>query len=192
MIDPSEDPLVDAAPLVPGLVLDIRYATAKNPFGRAVYDVALFALRRSVAERLARVEAALEPAGFRLIAYDGYRPLSVQRLLWELCPVPGYVAPPERGGNHNRGTAVDVGLADLAGAPVELPSEHDDFSERAHHDFAGATPAASRHRALLCAAMEAAGFSRNRMEWWHYDAPDAKLWPVADVPLSQILGGTTP
>lgn len=183
---------MDAAPLVPGLVLDIRYATAQNPFGRAVYDVPLFAVRRSVAGLLATVAESLAQQGYRLVAWDGYRPLSVQRLLWELCPVPGYVAPPERGGNHNRGTAVDVSLADLEGRPLELPSAHDDFSERAHHDFSGASPAAIRHRALLCAAMEEAGFTRNRMEWWHYDAPDPKRFPVADIPLSQLLGGTTP
>jgi len=29
-----------------------------------------------------------------------------------------------------------------------------------------------------------AGFRPNRMEWWHYDAPEARGAPVLDVPLS--------
>ena len=188
---PEPDPLVDAAPLVPGLVLDLRYATAANPFGRAVYEVAVFALRRSVAARLARVARALEAGGRRLVAYDGYRPVSVQRLLWELCPVPGFVAPPGRGSNHNRGAAVDVGLAEASGAPLEMPSDYDDFSERAHHAFEGCSETARAHRAALKGAMEAGGFLANRHEWWHYDAPDAAGFPLEDVPLSQLRNGRT-
>ncbi len=184
----SEDLLVDASALVPGLVLDLRYASDQNPFRRALYDVPVFAVRRSVAERLARVAEGLRPQGFRLVAFDGYRPVAVQRLLWELCPVPGYVAPPERGSNHNRGTAVDVGLADLEGKPVEHQSDHDEFTVRAHHGFPGASEAAKKHAGILKAAMEAAGFTSNRMEWWHYDAPDPKAASVEDVPLAELRG----
>ena len=183
-----DDPLVDAAALVPGLVLDLRYARADNAFRRAVYDVPVFALRRSVAERRAGGARALAAEGLRLVAFDGYRPLSVQRLLWQLCPVVGYVAPPERGSNHNRGTAVDVSLADARGTPVEMPCDYDEFSARAHHDDAGCSPAAQRNRSELKRAMEAAGFSANRMEWWHYDAPDARAAALEDVPLAALKG----
>lgn len=176
---------MDAAPLVPGLLLDVRYARADNVFGRAVYDAAVFALRRSVATRLARVQADLASEGLALVAFDGYRPLSVQRLLWEICPVPGYVAPPERGSNHNRGTAVDVGLA-RAGAPLPMPSGFDEFSERAHADFAGGSEEARRNRDRLRGAMERHGFSVNSKEWWHFDAPGARDAAVADVPLSSL------
>jgi D-alanyl-D-alanine dipeptidase len=183
-----DDPLVDAAPYVPGLVLDLRYATCRNPFQQVVYDAAVFALRRSVAVRLAEVGRALQDRGLRLVAFDGYRPLSVQRRLWELCPVPGYVAPPERGSNHNRGTAVDVGIARADGTLVELPSDHDAFGEAAHHDFPGCSPAAAANRALLLGVMRRAGFRENRMEWWHYDAPGALDHPVLDLPLSALRG----
>jgi D-alanyl-D-alanine dipeptidase len=181
-----DDPLVDAAPLVPGLVLDLRYATAQNPFGRVLYDAAVFALRRSVALRLAVVARALAAQELRLVAFDGYRPVSVQKLLWDLCPVVGYVAPPERGSNHNRGTAVDASLADAQGHALEMPCDYDEFSERAHHDHAGCSALAARHRALLRQTMEDAGFGANRMEWWHYDAPDARSFPIEDVPLSAL------
>jgi len=190
MTPAEHDPLVDAATLVPGLVVDVRYATADNTFGRPVYDAAVFALRRSVANSLAEVARALLPRGHRLIGLDGYRPLEVQRLLWKLCPVPGFVAPPERGSNHNRGTAVDVTLADLAGNPLEMPSAFDEFSPRAHHTFEACSEVARHHRAVLRTAMEAAGFTINSMEWWHYDAANARAWPVEDVPLSSLAGVT--
>jgi zinc D-Ala-D-Ala dipeptidase len=41
----------------------------------------------------------------------------------------------------------------------------------------------AERRALLRAAMEAAGFRINRMEWWHYEAPEAHGAPLLDVPL---------
>lgn len=183
-----DDPLVDAAHIVPGLVLDLRYATTNNPFREVVYDAPVFALRRSTALRLAGAGRDLLERGLRLVAFDGYRPLSVQRRLWELCPVPGYVAPPERGSNHNRGTAVDVGLARADGMLVELPSDHDAFGDAAHHDFAGCSRAAAANRALLLDVMRRAGFSPIAMEWWHYDAPGAREHDVLDVPLSAIRG----
>jgi D-alanyl-D-alanine dipeptidase len=187
-VESLADPLVDATPIVPGLVLDLRYATLRNPFHEAVYDAAVFALRRSVALRLADAARALESRRLRLVAFDGYRPLSVQRRLWEICPVPGYVASPERGSNHNRGTAVDVGLADAGGTLLELPTDHDDFGEAAHHGFAGCSAAAVANRELLLRVMRDAGFTENSKEWWHYDAPGAGEHEVLDVPLSSLRG----
>lgn len=145
-------------------------------------------LRRSVASRLARVQEDLASEGLSLVAFDGYRPVSVQRLLWEICPVPGYVAPPERGSNHNRGTAVDVGLA-RDGRALPMPSAFDEFGERAHADFAGGSEEARANRDRLRAAMERHGFAVNSKEWWHFDAPDARAAAVADVPLSALAAG---
>jgi len=38
----------------------------------------------------------------------------------------------------------------------------------------------------LRSAMESAGFKRNRMEWWHYDLPDTRTYPVLDEPFSAL------
>ena len=37
---------------------------------------------------------------------------------------------------------------------------------------------------ILREAMMAEGFLPNRMEWWHFDLPDAGPYPVLDVPLA--------
>ena len=56
----SEDPLVDAAGVVPGLIVDLAYARSDNIAGRALYPPdAKCLLRRSVAQRLARAADAL-------------------------------------------------------------------------------------------------------------------------------------
>jgi D-alanyl-D-alanine dipeptidase len=178
--------VVDAARAVPDAVLDLRYATARNFVGRALYPAgARCLLLRPVADRLARAAARLRASGFRLRLYDCYRPISVQREMWRVVPRPGLVANPAKGSNHNRAAAVDVGLAGADGGAVELPTDFDAFERRARADaIEGVTPAARRHRDLLRAALEAEGFRVNRAEWWHFDAPEARRAPVLDLPLA--------
>lgn len=180
---PTPPPLVEAREVVPDLVVDLRYATRDNFLKEAVYPAtARCLLLAETAERLKAAADALRPRGFRLKVYDCYRPLAVQWKMWRILPRPGYVADPRKGGNHNRGAAVDLTLATKDGREVEMPTPFDTFSPRAHHGDAQASPAARRHRELLREAMEAAGFKKNRMEWWHYDLPDATKRPVLDVP----------
>ena len=76
---PPEPELVDATKVVPGLALDIRYATADNFTGQKLYDVARCLLRPKVAESLAKAQALLKPKGYALKVFDCYRPFSVQK-----------------------------------------------------------------------------------------------------------------
>jgi D-alanyl-D-alanine dipeptidase len=184
---PAAPALLDVATLLPDAVLDLRYATDRNFTGSALYPAAARCLLRpEVAARLVRAAAALRAQGYRLRLFDCYRPLAVQRALWARFPQRGLVADPARGGsNHNRGAAVDVGLADTQGGPVELPTDFDAFGPLARADAVkGVSQAAQQHRGHLRAAMEAAGFRVNRAEWWHYDAPEAQGAPLLDVPLA--------
>lgn len=175
-------PLVEVQSAVPDAVIDLRYATADNFLGEAVYpDTARCLLLPEAAARLEKAAEVLRAQGFRLKVYDGYRPLEVQRKMWKLFPKPGYVADPAKGGNHNRGAAVDLTLVTLAGAEVEMPTAFDSFTRAAHHGYAGGTAESRRNRERLRRAMEGAGFRRNRMEWWHYDLPDARKHPVLDI-----------
>jgi D-alanyl-D-alanine dipeptidase len=182
----AADPLVDVRTVVPGVVLDVRYAAARNLLGKAVYPESAAFLRRSTAVKLARAAAALKARGRRLVIYDAYRPLSVQRLLWAAKPDRRFVADPARGSIHNRGGAVDVGLADAEGKPLALPTDFDEFSPRAAHGAKGVPPQAAANAAELKAAMTAAGFKALAEEWWHYEDPAAKDWPLLDVPFKEL------
>ncbi|GHG94075.1 D-alanyl-D-alanine dipeptidase [Comamonas sp. JC664] len=175
--------LVDATTVVADLVVDLRYATEDNFLKRKVYpDSARCLLLPESAQRLKKAADALRAKGYRLKVYDCYRPRAVQWEMWKIMPVPGYVANPRTGSNHNRGGAVDLTLTTLEGQEVEMPTPFDTFSPAAHHGYAGGTEASRKHREILREAMEGVGFKRNRMEWWHYDLPDAKKRPVLDVP----------
>lgn len=182
---PASPPgLVDVAARLPDALLDIRYATAGNFVGRPLYPVARCLLHPDAAARLERAAAALRKRGFRLLLFDCYRPLSVQRELWKAMPKRGFVADPATGSHHNRAAAVDLSLADLSGTPVEMPTGYDAFGPKARAWATdGVSPTARRHRDLLRGAMTAAGFAVNPVEWWHFDAPGAALLPLLDLPL---------
>jgi D-alanyl-D-alanine dipeptidase len=175
------DDLIDVHDAIADAVIDLRYATADNFTGAAVYPKATCKLRRAVVERLAEVAAALRAYDRRLVLWDCYRPKSIQKIFWKRVPDPRYVAPPKLGSRHSRGAAVDVALADRDGALLAMPTGFDDFTARAHRSRAQRAhfPEAAR----LDAAMIAAGFVGLATEWWHYDAPEADRYGLSDEPL---------
>jgi D-alanyl-D-alanine dipeptidase len=175
---------VDAALAVPGLRVELRYATAANLTGKPLYHSARCLLRPEVARALARAQLALSKQGLGLLAWDCYRPLSAQRALWRVYPHPGFVANPRTGSNHNRGAAIDLTLVDLAGRPLEMPTPFDSFDPRAHQGATeGVSPEAQKNREILRRAMTSVGFTPIRKEWWHFDAAHALAYPLLDLPL---------
>ncbi|MBX3028349.1 D-alanyl-D-alanine dipeptidase [bacterium] len=176
--------LVDAAALIPGLRLDLRYATPRNFTGRALYATPRCLLRPAVVERLARAQQAATAQGLGLKVYDCYRPLSVQRAMWTLVPDERYVADPAKGSRHNRGAAVDLTLVDASGRELAMPTGFDDFSARAHRDYQDLPPAALANRARLERLMTEAGFTGLPTEWWHFDADGWERFEVLDLPLN--------
>ncbi|MEI8345631.1 MAG: M15 family metallopeptidase [Candidatus Omnitrophota bacterium] len=182
----AQNPLIDVNKADPTIRVEVKYASADNFMKEILYPEARCLLLRPTAERLVRVQARLKPMGYCLKVFDGYRPLSVQKKMWERFPLDGFVANPAKGSNHNRGAAVDLTLTDLQGAELEMPSVYDEFSERAHRDYAKASPTALAHRKILEDAMTAEGFRGLPSEWWHFDDPDAKKYPILDLPLSDV------
>lgn len=156
-----------------GIRVCLRYSTRFHAVGSPVYRrYARCLLRKSVAERLCRVQHRLEAQGFGILIWDAYRPREAQKRLWEICPNPLFVAPPGRGSIHSRGAAVDITLVRKDGRPVPMPCDFDTFSLRAHTDFQRGNPTALRNRDLLQEAMQAEGFRSYRGEWWHFTDPD--------------------
>ncbi|MBL9080033.1 MAG: serine hydrolase [Planctomycetes bacterium] len=179
--------LVELAPFAPTLRFDLRYATADNFLGTAVYPATARArLQRPAAEALARVQQALAADGLGLLVFDAYRPWSVTRLFWDAVPahLHHFVADPAEGSRHNRGCAVDLTLCDLAtGEPVAMPSGFDEFTPRAYADWPGGTSEQRWFRERLRRAMAAEGFTVHEHEWWHFDFADWRQYPIGNAPL---------
>lgn len=184
-----EPDLVELIKLDPTIKLDIRYATKNNFLGRRVYKQARAFLQRPAAEALVRAHQSLRRQGYGLVVFDGYRPWSVTKKFWDATPEDKkiFVADPAKGSRHNRGSAVDLTLFDLAtGKQVKMPGEYDEMTERSHINYACAEPEAKRLRDLLRTAMEAEGFAVYEPEWWHYDFKDWQQYPILNIGFSDM------
>lgn len=181
--------LVDLAQFDPRIKLDVRYATKNNFAGEQVYPEPRVFLQRPAAEALKRVQDDLQNKGFGLLVYDGYRPWSVTRRFWDITPPEKreFVADPAKGSRHNRGCAVDLSMVDIkTSAPVEMPTDYDEFTERAYPSYAGGTEQSRKNRDILRRAMEAHGFKVYPSEWWHFDYPGWEKYRIMDIPFSAI------
>lgn len=166
------DTLVEIQQLDTTIRLDIRYATANNFSGQAVYAEPRAFLQKAAAQALLAAHRTLRRQGYGIMVYDAYRPWSVTKLFWDITKPEHreFVADPAQGSRHNRGCAVDVTLYDLAtGKAVEMTGDYDEWSERSYPHYTGGTAEQRRLRDLLRRHMEAAGFTVYPTEWWHFD-----------------------
>jgi zinc D-Ala-D-Ala dipeptidase len=190
--------LADIRAYSPGIVLDIRYATAKNFTGKPVdgYRAGKCLLHDAAARALAAVENDLRGRGYGLVIFDCYRPQRAvaEFMVWAKAPddpqskamyypeldksslVPDYIA--EKSG-HSKGATADIGLLDCRAGdcrPVDMGTPFDFFGIQANTDWTGASPAQKASRKLLLEAMAAQGFVNYPLEWWHF------TWKAGELP----------
>lgn len=182
---PTQDPLVEVAAQDGRIRVLAVYATPDNFVGEALYPEPRIFLRRSAMERLSRVQSALESRGMGLMVFDGYRPWSVTRRMWEVIGDPDYVADPSKGSRHNRGMAVDVTLVDGRGNRLPMPTDFDAFVPEARADAEVLEPMRTNRRVLI-EAMAAQGFRVLSSEWWHFDCDGWEERALLDVPIERI------
>ena len=178
--------LVDLQKEIPGLLVDLRYSTKNNFFGKDVYgELTRCYLQPEVASSLKKAHSALQQKDSTLtfLVYDGVRPLSVQQILWDELDKPEkikplYVADPQKGSLHNYGVAVDLSIADIrTGKSLDMGTDFDFFGYPAYPDREGQMLREGKineqqveNRQLLRKVMNAAGFKGIGSEWWHFNA----------------------
>jgi D-alanyl-D-alanine dipeptidase len=184
-----EPDLVDLSALSATIQFDIRYATSRNFMGTAFYPTPRAFLQRPAADALLGVHRELGKQGLGLLVYDAYRPWYVTKMFWDATPQDkkNFVADPARGSRHNRGAAIDLTLYDLkSGMPLPMPSGYDEFTERAHPDFAGGSQEERQNRDLLRKVMEDHGFQVYKYEWWHYDYQEWREYPILNLTFYEL------
>ena len=177
--EPAPEDFVRVLDYIPDMYQELKYAADRNFTGQVIYDFSDAYLRYGTVKKLAAVCNDLAELGLSLKIWDGFRPVSAQFKLWEVCPDPTFVANPEKGfSSHSRGNTVDVTLVDRDGNELEMPSEFDDFSAKANRDFSDCTETAAAHAQLLEVLMEKHGFYGYFDEWWHFY--DNDQYPVEE------------
>ena len=158
--EPEDTALVRVRDYIPDIWVDLRYAGENN-------------FTYGTVKKLAAVQEMLRGEGLSLLIWDAYRPQYAQRLLWERCPDANFVANPDTGGSkHSNGGTVDITICTSDGAPMEMPSEFDEFSALADRDYSDVSAEAAANAEKLERLMDAAGFDGYSAEWWHYTDRD--------------------
>ena len=179
---------VDAAAIVPGLIVEMRYAGAHNFVGRPIegYAAPRCLLTRAAAEALGAVARELEPRGLVLKVFDCYRPTRAvadfvhwahdvkdQKMKAEFYPEvdkrtlfrDGYIASHS---GHSRGSTVDLTLANAEGHELDMGTPFDFFSVKSWPGNPAVGPTAHANRRTLAEAMAKRGFRPYKREWWHF------------------------
>lgn len=171
-------------------IIDLKYATEDNFFETAVYPVAECVIRLETGEKLVKAHEIVKEKGYTMKVWDAYRPISVQGTLYEMFPGTPFVAkppnPPITSGfrpRHNNGMAVDITLVDSSGKKLEMPSEFDDFTEKASPIGELMSEEARENINYLMDVMLGLGFRIHDGEWWHYVDGVEDPTPYLDIPL---------
>jgi D-alanyl-D-alanine dipeptidase len=178
--------LVEVQQAIPGILVELKYATTDNFMHKNVYGCLQKAyLQKEVVARLKKAQDYLSAShpGYHLLIYDATRPLSKQWDLWNALPQyppelrRNYVANPAEHSIHNYGSAVDLTVADEQGRPLDMGTPFDFFGEMAYpsreKDLLASgklTKEAYSNRLILRKAMVRGGFMPIEYEWWHFNA----------------------
>ncbi len=180
----SEKPLVDLATLSESFVYEMRYATPDNFMSETLYDCAKCLLRPEVAAALVEANDHFESLGYRIRIYDCYRPLDVQKKMWNKLPKLSYVGNPYgRGSIHNRGAAVDMTIETIEGCHVEMGTEFDHLGPAANIDNYNFPKEILNNRKLLWEGMKKFGFYPIRTEWWHFNFQKNRSYDILNIPI---------
>jgi zinc D-Ala-D-Ala dipeptidase len=176
---------------VPGVILDIRYATPDNFVGKRIdgYNAPRAILTLQAAQALQKVQFDLLRFGFALKVFDAYRPQRAVRqfVRWardrgdtltkrrhypnipkEKLFIRQYIAGKS---SHSRGSTVDVTIV-LEGSrkqrELDMGTRFDFFDSLAWPESDAPTAEQRANRALLRFVMEKHGFEAHEQEWWHF------------------------
>lgn len=175
--EPDTDTMVKVLDYISDVEIDLRYSTKNNFTGQKIYDFKEAYLRYGTVVKLKRVQERLKKENYKLLIWDAYRPASAQYRLWEVCPNPAYVANPNRGySSHSRGNTVDITMLTLEGEEVKMPTDFDDFSDKADRDYSDCSPEKRKNAKKLENIMKDEGFTPYSGEWWHFS--DTHEYPV--------------
>ncbi len=159
--------LVDLSGLLPTAIIDLRYATNRNILGE-VLDASVQPLfDERAAQALLNAVTLFSEQDLRIVIWDTYRTPTVQQKLRRAVNYDErYVL---EDSNHCKGLAIDLTLARPDGTYLDMGTDHDDFSPRAHANATRLRPEQLANRQLLAVTMQRAGFSQWPYEWWHFD-----------------------
>ena len=186
----------------PHIISNLFYTTTNNAFYKDMYSS--FGLKTALVhpklhKKLLLLEPKLEKLQLKLVIYDAFRPLEVQKFMYETAPeyLKPYIAPPpkedSKRGFHPRGVAIDCYLTKLDGTDLIFPTKPDAFYEgyekdknypnylkKCHRDYVDTDipNEAIQNRQLLEDLMVSIDLEPLPHEWWHFNLKEAWTYPL--------------
>ncbi len=183
----SSNLLVNLEHYIPGIVLDIRYATENNFTGKQIYTAPEAWLRKEAADSLLAIQKALNQEGLGIKVFDAYRPYAATLYFYQVYEDTTFVAAPWSGSIHNRGGAIDLTLIDLeTGKELAMPTPFDEFSEKASHSYNNLPQEIIANREKLHQIMTSHGFTFYEHEWWHYNIKGRNKYSLMDISFEEL------
>lgn len=175
--------------VIPGVLIDARYASHNNFIGRPVpgYSTSHLLLTQHAVMPLRQIQQFLADRGLGLKIFDAYRPqcavdyfvdwtADTDDLLGkeeyyphldksDIIPL-GYIAARS---SHTRGSTVDLTLVDTAtGEDIDMGSHFDFFDSVSSPSSSAVTTTQRQNRMILREIMLNHGFAPLEQEWWHF------------------------
>ncbi len=185
----DDQKMIELNKFIPGIILDLRYATKDNFMQRRMYPAKTdyTFLRKPAADSLYKIQQELNAQGLGLKIFDAYRPYSVTEKFWELIHDERYVANPSKASNHNRGIAVDLTIIHLqTKQELNMGTGFDNFTDSAHQSFTALPGDVLQNRKFLKALMEKYGFSPLETEWWHFSLNTHKIFDAMNLSFGSL------
>ncbi|MBS7271277.1 M15 family metallopeptidase [Fibrobacter sp.] len=183
----TADPNMVEITRLKGVRMDLRYATFDNVTGHDLYcGVQRAFVHKDAAAKLRKAIKIMqrEMPGSEFVIFDASRPLYAQEALRRTVrgtPYSAYVSSPGKGGMHNFGLALDLGITDADGNLLDMGTDFDSF-ERCAGEVGEANALKSGrltqeqvdNRNKLRKIMRGAGWVTLGSEWWHFNAFPSK------------------
>ncbi|TGM63769.1 D-alanyl-D-alanine dipeptidase [Leptospira meyeri] len=179
--------LLNLEKTIPGILLDIKYATSNNFTKQTIYKEAKAFARKPVAEALGEAQTEFLKLGYSIKIFDAYRPYAATVKFFEIIGDTRYVASPKTGSRHNKGCAIDLTLVDIkTKKEIPMPTEYDSFRKEAWAEAPVSDPEILKNRTVLINTLGKYGFRVNKTEWWHYDFLECAGFEVLDIPFEEL------
>jgi len=177
--------LVDVQTLSNRFFIQLDYSDTSNFLHKDVYgNLNKCYLNKETAEKLLIADSLLqlENKNYHFLLFDGARPLSIQKLMYDLyrkMPVAQglYLSHPDHYSLHNYGAAIDLTICDENGKPIDMGTKFDHFGIESHiTDEYGLmksgkiTEQAYNNRRMVRRVMQKAKFTPILFEWWHFNS----------------------
>ena len=161
------------------IVVDLRYSSNNNFTQKKISSMDSCFLHKVAYEHLCRSAEISKKIGLKLKIFDAYRPVYVQKKLWDFLPDPNFLSHPKKGSPHSRGVAIDLTLV-KEGKELDMGTGFDEFSELSYHGNQGISDLSYKNRLTLLGIMTDAGWDFYRNEWWHYQLFNSKTFPIVE------------